>query len=51
MPEALEVSMVASVAGALPDGRIIRNRPSARRTTAPRWRPWSAAGFAFALAR
>src|SRR3712207_4674194 len=25
--EALEVSMVASVAGALPDGRIIRNRP------------------------
>jgi magnesium chelatase family protein len=36
--EALEVSMIASVAGTLEDGRISRNRRTARRITRPRWR-------------
>ena len=36
--EALEVSMVASVAGTLEEGRISRTRHSARRTTPPRSR-------------
>src|SRR5438309_8345843 len=44
--EALEVSMVASVAGELGGGKIRRRRPFGRRITAPRCPRWSAAACA-----
>ena len=49
--EALEVSMVASVAGELNGGRSAAAARSARRTTPRRCRRWSAAGCASGRAR
>jgi magnesium chelatase family protein len=40
--EALEVSMIHSVAGMLEQGGLLRRRPFRDRTTRRRWRRWSA---------
>ena len=50
--ELLEVSMIASIAGEIANGKLTRRRPVPRaRTIPPRWRRWSAAASARGRAR